>query len=726
MPLWGRRSPCRLFPVPRGTRRRETERELTTAAERELTTAHERELEALLEGCLEALEEEIRAVRDELHRRGLDRPLAAAGGALLDVAGPGFRYVWTVPAGLEIRPDDGARIRAERGEALGFVTSYDRRRGEVRLAVSEWLGRQPGLAELEFDPTWLLGALADRLQAILDHPGRFHPVTPLRLLGRAYPKLGRVGGSRAGATELNSAQRDALARVLGSDAQFVWGPPGTGKTRLLGHVAAELAHRGRVLVVATTNGALDEAAARIAEAVGGEAVLGSRIVRVGAEFSATGDPRLSLSAALERRIAGGAGGVEAALRQFEEQLRPSYAGLDLLAAAPGNGVRVAAAERHGARGIAGDAPGGDRGLWGVRSRHGRLVAAARVQDDREALAQLERIGAEIQKQAVLALRAADVLLSTLAGLTVREELASLRFDSVIIDEASTAPLPYIVWAASLARRRAIAMGDFQQLPAVVVSRAEAAARWLGRDAFREAGIVPEAPPGELPLPSERDRLCATLVEQYRMAPPIRSLVSDLFYGGRLRDAPTVLARARPNHPLVLVDTASLDPKVERAEGSRANAANARSVGRLLEAAATAGIDDVAVVVPYRLQARRLGRLVRGELGRAAPRDLEISTVHRFQGREKSVVIFDTVDAPPARSWFLHEGRNRELPRLLNVALSRTRDMLIVVGTAEGLRRTLPEHALLNRLLSRVASDGIRVDARALALRAPRLFRSSAA
>ena len=213
------------------------------------------------------------------------------------------------------------------------------------------------------------------------------------------------------------------------------------------------------------------------------------------------------------------------------------------------------------------------------------------------------------------------------------------------------------------------------------------------------------------LPSDADRLCAMLDRQYRMRAPIRALVSDLFYGGRLSDAPEVAARPGPRGGIVLVDTAPLFPAVERADGSRENEAHLEVLLQAQELLARSGLDDVAVVTPYRAQSRRLSRLAHARLGRAAPRALEISTIHRFQGREKSVVILDTVDAPPDRSWFLDERRNPEFPRLLNVALSRSRDLLLVVATPEGLARTLPGEALLNRVVARIAADGSVVDGR---------------
>jgi DNA replication ATP-dependent helicase Dna2 len=266
--------------------------------------------------------------------------------------------------------------------------------------------------------------------------------------------------------------------------------------------------------------------------------------------------------------------------------------------------------------------------------------------------------------------------------------------------------------ACLASDRAVAVGDFRQLPSVVMSTGIDAARWLRRDIFRQSGSID--PERGRDLPDTRDELCAMLTEQYRMASGIRSLVSDLFYGGRLTDAPSVAGRRTSTAPLVLVDTETLRPEVERAEGSRANAAHVEVLVQLLELLGRRGVTDVGIVTPYRLQSRRIFQQVRARLGRAAPTALEIATIHRFQGREKAAVILDTVDAPPGGSWFLNERRNRDFPRLLNVALSRSRESLIVVGTTGGLGQTLPPDALLIRALQAIRERGQVIDGARLA------------
>jgi hypothetical protein len=635
-------------------------------------------LDDLLHGCLAAVDEEILAVREDLRRRGIEGPVPASGGARVETGAAGPLYAWSLPPGrYVIRPEDAVRVETERGGGLGFVSGFDPAGFAVRVRLGEWLGPHPGPALLTFDPTWLLESLAGRLREVEEDPSRFHPLTALRLFGREYPDAGATEPPVGAADGLDPSQRIALGRVLGSATQFVWGPPGTGKTRLLGHAVASLAAEGRVLVVATTNVAVDEAAASVAARLGERAVAENLLVRPGAADSPSGDPRLSLEAAVERAEQREPGRMTRALLELEGTL------LDGAARAVSRDLTLA-------------------------ERHARLLGIARRQGDDDLLSRAARLSGDRARAERGVLDGAGVIVTTFARLAARAELAEQRFRSVVIDEAGAAPLPYVLFAACLASDRAAAFGDFQQLPPVVVSRGPEARRWLSRDLFRQAEVVAETGGG---LPSDADRLCAMLDRQYRMRAPIRALVSDLFYGGRLSDAPEVSARPGPRGGIVLVDTAPLAPAVERADGSRENEAHLEVLLQALELLARSGFDDVAVVTPYRAQSRRLSRLAHSRLGRAAPRGLEISTIHRFQGREKSVVILDTVDAPPDRSWFLDERRNPEFPRLLNVALSRSRDLLLVVATSEGLAQTLPGEALLNRVVERISSEGSVVDGR---------------
>ena len=119
----------------------------------------------LLEGCLAALADETAAVRGSLAARGLARPLVAVEGRLGEEAGNGFAYEWTLADdSADVRVDDAVQVRCQAGESSGFVIRFERKRRRVSVVTQEWLGSLPGDAELEFDPTWLLAALAERLR----------------------------------------------------------------------------------------------------------------------------------------------------------------------------------------------------------------------------------------------------------------------------------------------------------------------------------------------------------------------------------------------------------------------------------------------------------------------------------------------------------------------------------------------------------------------------------
>ena len=72
---------------------------------------------------------------------------------------------------------------------------------------------------------------------------------------------------------------------------------------------------------------------------------------------------------------------------------------------------------------------------------------------------------------------------------------------------------------------------------------------------------------------------------------------------------------------------------------------------------------------------------RSLFGDQAPeRGLALGTVHRFQGGEKSVVLFSSVVSERRSSRFLDDR-----PNLLNVTVSRAREHLITIGHPEALR-----------------------------------------
>lgn len=92
------------------------------------------------------------------------------------------------------------------------------------------------------------------------------------------------------------------------------------------------------------------------------------------------------------------------------------------------------------------------------------------------------------------------------------------------------------------------------------------------------------------------------------------------------------------------------------------------------------LSDIGIISAYAAQTILLRKRAAATFGEDA-QDLEIATVDGFQGREKVTIILSTVRSNKTGSiGFLSDARR------LNVALTRARDQLYVVGNAHTLSR----------------------------------------
>ena len=261
-------------------------------------------------------------------------------------------------------------------------------------------------------------------------------------------------------------------------------------------------------------------------------------------------------------------------------------------------------------------------------------------------------------------RTSQVVCATLAG-CADDCLKSQSFDWVIIDEASQAMLPAALIAMQRSPRLILA-GDPMQLPPVVKS-----------DGARAGGL--EVSALERAMKGDYNAsVSLMLTDQYRMAPEIRQLASDLFYEGKLRDA-------RASDPPIIGDTVQFidtagcgfDEEKEPVTGSTCNPDEANFlVQRLVDVAAESPLFDVAVIAPYRAQVdvlnRCIDKLCSGDLD--LRNRIECSTVDAFQGRERDMVFISlTRSNASGEVGFLKEYRR------MNVAMTRAKNHLTVIG-----------------------------------------------
>ena len=132
-----------------------------------------------------------------------------------------------------------------------------------QLTLSLIADLQPEIpqARLTIDRIRLLLALDKRLAAIQGHPQDYLTELALKCFtpsSRPTPLADRL--DIAPDPSLNPEQFTALVRALTHDFLYLWGPPGTGKTQVIGAVTRLAMERGdRVLICSNTNTAVDEA-----------------------------------------------------------------------------------------------------------------------------------------------------------------------------------------------------------------------------------------------------------------------------------------------------------------------------------------------------------------------------------------------------------------------------------------------------------------------------------
>jgi AAA domain len=583
-------------------------------------------------------------------------------------------------------------LRTARGEQRITIERIDDLR--ITLAATQPLDVTAAPIALLVAPWFLYDRL---LQALDELDVERHGVElALRLFGK-QPHARSATVLRSDHGELDASQRAAVQLCSDSDLAFVWGPPGTGKTVTLAHVVEELlAQDQRILLVSTTNAAIDQILGKLATRPWfAPAVAAGTVIRLGrsdaetfgAELGDVVDRLASVHRTSMERRRTRIGDVEQQLRYGQAlvgELAAAVAPQQSLFAEPGARLRAPALSRLFTPGLAeaiARLPPTDQ-LRVIELRLERLERVRRLA--RARVAAHATASRELETQVASNAR---VVLCTLTNAYLSPAMSGQRFDVLIAEEAGMATLPPLFYAACLCRRRAIVVGDPRQLPPIVQSGDEVVRRSIGRNIFEVTVADPAS-----------SAVVAMLEVQYRMHPAIGSLVGGLFYGGRLvhgADRATteaIAARApSPGRPIVVVDTRGRTTCERSAKGtSRINRGSAELVAELALEAVRAGAGSIhprrpsiGVITPYAAQAVEIRRLL---AVRQLDDAVECATIHRFQGRECDVVILDLVDAAPMRPSSLLS----EAPNLLNVSISRARGKLVIVADVAYFEAAAPD------------------------------------
>lgn len=287
-------------------------------------------------------------------------------------------------------------------------------------------------------------------------------------------------------------------------------------------------------------------------------------------------------------------------------------------------------------------------------------------------------------QARKRIRAASIVFTTCIGSGIGL-LRGEEFPLVIVDEASQQTEPASLVPLVKGCVRAVLVGDHVQLRPTVGRLAGAVG--FDRSLFERVFTSP-GKTGKLMLDT-----------QYRMHEGICAFSSREFYQGRLRTG--ISAAERPlvkslfpwpgggteweggggeDRRMVFVECPVREEVGQKSKTNEGQAKVCLEVCKLLGNGDGEGQEQIAVLTPYAKQAEMLKRM----MGSLASKTVtyEVSSIDGYQGREADVVVFVTVRCNES-----HEiGFLKDLRRM-NVALTRARKGVIVIGNRETLTKS---------------------------------------
>lgn len=304
-----------------------------------------------------------------------------------------------------------------------------------------------------------------------------------------------------------------------------------------------------------------------------------------------------------------------------------------------------------------------------------------------------------------------IFISTISTFVSSQDLLKFKnFDTLIVDEASQILESQIVGILKNFRKW-IFMGDENQLPAVVLQSPE--------DSKCEEKLL-----NDISLNNFRESLFYRLKKnavlknwdcygvlkyQHRMHQDVAEFSNKYFYNNLLEIASQKqkvalsLIEIKDNgfHELlnkarVIYIPTSIDKK------SKTNDEEAQLTADLMEYIAKMKGDEfnpertIGVITTFRAQIAN----IRNRLDRSY-RDITIDTVERFQGSERDYIILSLAVKSPTQFDTIQSINDEGIDRKLNVALTRAKEQLIIMGS----EAVLQKNELYNELIEFIKSKG---------------------
>jgi len=294
----------------------------------------------------------------------------------------------------------------------------------------------------------------------------------------------------------------------------------------------------------------------------------------------------------------------------------------------------------------------------------------------------------------------QVYCSTVSSLLGKMELLNIvEFDVVIVDEASQLLEPMLLGLLS-SFKKFILIGDHKQLPAVVTQ-----SKYFSKEEtpeLNEIGLVDRR--NSLfermylqAMENEWTWAYGILDQQGRMHEDIMGFSATNFYEGKLKLLPGVERLTAPleikgadqpyeflhEERLIFINTLADDSLTQKINPHEAKLAVdlVHQIKKIYTANKLEfSADSLGIITPFRAQISQITQRFKEEL--SYDKDLTIDTVERFQGGAKDRIIISLVTNDRNVLNIISSRNESGIDRKLNVAITRAKEQLIIIGNAK--------------------------------------------
>ena len=245
----------------------------------------------------------------------------------------------------------------------------------------------------------------------------------------------------------------------------------------------------------------------------------------------------------------------------------------------------------------------------------------------------------------------------------------LECDTLIIDEAGQMTIP-LALMGMIKAKKVIFAGDHKQLPPIVSSDEV-------KDEMKQSAFQA--------LMTENN--CTMLDVSFRMCEPICDFVSALFYDGKVKPMKQGCGDLIVcDEPLYDFHTPIIIHNVDD-DGEQTSDKEAEFIADTIAGFLKKGLpaNEIAVLSPFRAQAANVRRHIRKhkDISEEQRKHIASDTIDKMQGQEREVIIYSLVsgnlDYMTEMAEFLYN------PNKMNVAFSRAKSKLIIVGNVEQIK-----------------------------------------